>query len=1127
MFSLTLYPIIGHSVSFARNFLHERKPFIHTIKRIGLVPDRLTLFITSQGLFLALIFTDLSGVSLSFRRFSGIDLNLLGSYDNLIHAAHAMPINFRRQLSLALTFLVMCLFVAPASAQYFGRNKVQYDNFDFKVFKTEHYEIYYYPEEEQAVKDAARMAERWYRRHSRTFLHEYRERKPIIFYANDADFQQTNAINGTLGQGTGGVTEALKERVILPMTGDYHDTDHVLGHELVHSFQYDIGLNNADSSSFQIGLLPLWLVEGMAEYFSLGRDDPHTAMWMRDAALRNDLPTIEQITRDSRYFPYRYGQAYLAYIGGKYGDAAVANLYKLGGLVGVDSAFVYTLGITTDSLSHEWAQATKDAYLPLTVDRVAASDAGRLVVSKEQEGGNVNISPVVSPDGQYVAFLSEKDLFSINLFIADANTGKVIKKLKGANSNPHFDSIRFIASAGSWSPDGKKFAFITFVKGDNEISLLDWRSGDIERRISVEGVTAITNLAWSPDGRSLAFSGMDGGISDLYVLDLRTNAVRQLTNDRYADLQPAWSPDGNTIAFVTDRGPDGTDFASLTYAKERIGLINATSGELERVLRPLGDVRHTNPQFSPDGRDLYFISEYEGFKDLYRVNLESGQAFQITHLQTGVSGITAMSPAMSVAMQSGRMMFSVFSDSKYSIFSLEPDELEGIPVTPPAVEEPALAGILPPFSAVHEGLVDNYLNDSLTGLPEDQDYTSESYSSRLKLDYVAPPTVGVAAGGPFGTGLVGGVGLFFSDMLGNQNLAIVVQANGTFKDIGGQVAYLNRKNRINYGGSAAHIPYLIGGSRVGIGVDPQTGETSQIVEQIRQRIFVDQVQGQASYPVSTTRRFELSGGFTRYGFDFEVDRFFISSFSIRRERDKLAAPPAIYFGQLGLALVSDYSSFGFTSPIRGGRSRIQVTPFVGSNSFVRVLADYRRYLYLKPVTLAFRGLHSGNYGANESSSDTQSLFTQEYLGYSNSFSFVRGYNYNSFDPEECVIKKKDEAKAIGSCPAFDRLVGSRVALASAELRIPLLGTESLGLIRFPYLPTELTFFADGGMAWTKSQAPVLKFKRNSVERVPVFSTGVSGRFNLFGYTVLEIYYAKPFQRPVKGAHVGFQIVPGW
>ena len=1026
-----------------------------------------------------------------------------------------------RRVSLAALMAVFFLSAAPATAQYFGRNKVQYDQFDFKVFQTEHFEFYFYPEEEQAVKDAARLAERWYRRHSRTFLREFKERKPVIFYANDADFQQTNAISGSLGQGTGGVTEALKERVIMPLTGIYRETDHVLGHELVHSFQYDIGLNSGDSTRFAIGLLPLWLVEGMAEYFSVGRVDPHTAMWMRDAALRDDLPTIEQITTDFRYFPYRYGQAYLAYIGGKYGDAAVANLYKLGGIVGIDSAFVYTLGITADSLSREWIQTVKETYLPLTEDRTPVDKAGRLVLSKDIDAGELNISPVISPDGQYVAFLSERDIFNINLFIADANTGKVVRKLKGANSNPHFDAIRFIASAGSWSPDGKKFAFITFVDGDNEISILDWNSGDIERRISVEGVSAITNLAWSPDGRNLAFSGMDGGISDLYLLNLRTNAVRQLTNDRFADLQPAWSPDGQTLAFITDRGPDGTDFQTMAFAHERLGLLNVETGEM-RVLRPFGDAMHTNPQFSPDGRNLFFISDHDGFKDLYRVNLETEKVYQITRLQTGISGITALSPAMTVALQSGRMMFSVFSGSNYNVFSLEPEETVGTEIDPTAAT-PALAGILPPARSADEGLVGNYLNDPLTGLPEDQDYTANAYSSRLKLDYVAPPTVGVSAGGPFGTGLVGGIGLFFSDMLGNQNLVVVAQANGTFKDIGAQVGYLNRGHRLNYGGSVSHIPILLGGTRAGFGTDPETGQPAQIVEQIRQRIFIDQAEILGSYPFNTTRRFEVSLGFTRYGFDYEVDRFFISTFQIRRERTSLDAPDAVYFAQAGVALVNDYSSFGFTSPVRGGRSRLQVTPFIGSDNFVRIQLDWRRYLFFNPITLAFRGLHVGNYGASENANNTESIFTQEYLSFANSLGFVRGYSFNSFDGTECT------PSANGTCAEFDRLLGSRIALASAEVRIPLLGTDALGLLNFPYLPTEIAFFADGGLAWTKDDNffDLLKFERQSAERVPVFSAGVSGRFNLFGYTVLEIYYAEPFQRPQKGAHFGFQIVPGW
>ncbi|MGA1476464.1 MAG: BamA/TamA family outer membrane protein, partial [Prochlorothrix sp.] len=381
--------------------------------------------------------------------------------------------------------------------------------------------------------------------------------------------------------------------------------------------------------------------------------------------------------------------------------------------------------------------------------------------------------------------------------------------------------------------------------------------------------------------------------------------------------------------------------------------------------------------------------------------------------------------------------------------------------------------------------------------------------------------IGVQAGGRYGAGVSGGVGFYFSDMLGNQNLTLIAQANGTLKDIGAQAAYVNRESRFNWGAVGGHIPILFGSSYI--------GNDGQSILNLRQRIYIDQIEGLAAYPFSTTRRIEASGGFTRYGFDYELDTFRFDPLTgfVTRDRTQLneSEPDAQYFATAGIALVSDYSFFGFTSPVRGGRSRLEVAPFYGTSSFIRVQADWRKYIQLKPLTLAVRGLHVGNYGAEESEN---SLFTREYLGYANSIGFIRGYSFSSFDDlAECTPTTQ------GICAEQDRLLGTRMATASVELRVPLFGTESFGLINFPYLPTEVSFFVDGGVAWTAEEAPEIQpvaqwFKSTrSAERIPVFSTGVTTRVNLFGYTVLEIFYAKPFQRPIKGNHFGFQIVPGW
>ena len=146
----------------------------------------------------------------------------------------------RSRLTVLLAVLISVGMAAPSSAQYFGRNKVRYERFDFKVLNTEHFDIYYYPEEEAAVQLAARMAERCYRTPVEAAPARAARPQPLILYAAHPHFQQTNTLSGEIGEGTGGVTESAKRRVILPFAGGLAETDHVLGHELVHAFQYDL-----------------------------------------------------------------------------------------------------------------------------------------------------------------------------------------------------------------------------------------------------------------------------------------------------------------------------------------------------------------------------------------------------------------------------------------------------------------------------------------------------------------------------------------------------------------------------------------------------------------------------------------------------------------------------------------------------------------------------------------------------------------------------------------------------------------------------------------------------------------------------------------------------------------------
>src|SRR5205807_6334960 len=120
---------------------------------------------------------------------------------------------------------------------------------------------------------------------------------------------------------------------------------------------------------FNLEMMPLWIVEGMAEYFSKGRIDPLTAMWIRDAEVHNRLPTLRQLERDPYYFPYRYGQALLAYIGGRFGDDAVVRYFLAAGLLGIEPAFDRVLGITAKQPFTDWQASSRELYNPVLATR--------------------------------------------------------------------------------------------------------------------------------------------------------------------------------------------------------------------------------------------------------------------------------------------------------------------------------------------------------------------------------------------------------------------------------------------------------------------------------------------------------------------------------------------------------------------------------------------------------------------------------------------------------------------------------------------------------------------------------------------------------------------------------------
>jgi len=1017
-----------------------------------------------------------------------------------------MPPRLQRVLvALALPLAILASAPGSARAQYFGRNKVQYETFQFQVLKTEHFDVYFYPEEEHAAEQAARMAERWYARYSRFFDHDLSSRQPLILYASPSAFQQTNAIPGELGEGTGGVTEAIRRRIVLPLGSSLAESDHVIGHELVHAFQYDItgrGRSPASGAMPTATQMPLWFIEGMAEFLSLGPLDAHTAMWMRDAAIQNKLPTYRQLD-DPRFFPYRYGQALWAYVAGRWGDGAIPDMLRFAGKNGdVSQAILRVIGISGDSLDKAWQADLKTTYEPLKAQTQLASQYGPQLIAGQNEATGLNVGPVVSPDGSKIVFYSARDLFSIEMFLADAHTGQVLRRVTKTAVDPHFQSLEFINSAGSFDDSGQRFVFSALSSGRPVLDVLDVASGAVEKEVPFPHLGEILHPAWSPDGRFVAFAALAGGLTDLYLYDLETDSLRRLTNDAYADLEPAWSPDGRKIAFVTDRF--STDTTALRPGNYRLALMDVETGRIE-PLPSFENAKNINPQWSPDGSSLYFLSDRGGITNVYRLVVATGARTQVTNLLTGVSGITSLSPAMSVAHHTGRVVYSVYQKGNYAVYAVDSaSALAGAaPDSLPAVS-PAL---LPPdqrkTTELESLLADYTLGQKATGME-----TVSAYHARLGLDYVAQPYLAVGASS-FGTFVGGGVTLFWSDMLGDQNLATMLQIQGNFKNLAALVAYQNTKRRLNWGLAVQQIPYISGGFASGF----LTDQSGNIIGSEQQLVLFREINREAdaffAWPFSEVQRLEWSAGVRNIAFDEQVETQTFDSFGrlIQDQVQNIPTLPSLTLATASAALVYDNSFFGATSPILGQRYRLEVDPIVGSMQFWTVLADYRRYFMpQRPFTIAARVMHYGRYGANaEDSTRLYPLF----IGYA---SLVRGYDANAL-LNDCT----------GTCPLLDRVQGSRMLVGNLEVRFPLLGVLGLGHGYYGAFPLEAAVFADGGYAYSRGQTPSIF----GGSRQPVTSAGAALRVNLFGFAVAELDYVRPFNWPGKGWTWQFSLNPGF
>ena len=562
--------------------------------------------------------------------------------------------------------IALILIAFNISYSQFGKNKVQYETFNWMYIQTEHFDIYYNQGSKYLAEFAAIVAEENLQYIQNVLNYSINRRVPIILYNSHVQFQQTNAVSSYMPEGVGGVTELFKNRVVIPFNGNWESFRHVIAHELVHAVINDMFYGGTFQTALSTGSLfefPIWMSEGLAEWLSLRTLTTQTDMFIRDLVINNLLPELPRL---DGYLAYRGGQIFYWYISTNYGEEKIGELInKLGNYRNTDMAFKSTFGLSLEEFSEKWMKDIKKMYLPDVKEFQDPDEFAENLTNHKKNRNYWNSSPAISPNGQKFAYIGVDDgVFAI--FVRDFSKKSEPRKLVSSFRRLDFEELNILTPGISWNPKGDKLAISAKAGGENAVFIVDEKTGEYEKLTF--GLKSITSVTWSPDGKYLSFTASLPYQSDIFIYEFKTKKLTNLTNDIYSDGIPEWSHDSKKIFFVSDRGNDlstgktADDLKIWTekYNRQDIYSIDITTKQIKRWTFD-EQSQKTSIAACQNPNKILFVSDINGISNLYELDLNTEKITPITNSIIGINQI-------SLSPDGSKLLFSGQINGGYDIF---------------------------------------------------------------------------------------------------------------------------------------------------------------------------------------------------------------------------------------------------------------------------------------------------------------------------------------------------------------------------------------------------------------------------------------------------------------------------
>ena len=890
--------------------------------------------------------------------------------------------------ALALLLVAGAALESHAQSQfnpYYGKNRVKYDHFDWHIYTTEHFEIYYYPELEEHLERVASYAESAYKKISADLKHDLAERVPLVVFKTHSEFEQQNIIPSDIPEGVAAFAEPQRGRMVLPIDSPSDQLYRLITHELTHRFEFDIIPRSVIRQS-----VPLWVDEGLADYMA-GVWRPLDLMLLRDVAVADIVPKMSEFEQYGGFasprLVYNLGHAAFEFIESRWGKEGIRQyLFALRKNVvgGGGDPYDDALHLTAEEFDQEFDKYIKDRFKPFR-DKERPTDYGRNLAPDPQKTkypAVYSIEP--SPSGDLIAAMAfnRKD-GELDILLISSEDGEVIRNLTdGFSLDYGFDYIttpmaRFnTAPWVSWSPVGDRMAYFARNEKKKTLIVQNVVTSQIERRVEMASVDEPESPDIGPNGRRVVFSALRDGIGDIFLVDLDTEELTNLTRNEFGDYSPTFSPDGTSVVYLARvSGNDKLfriDLDTLERTQLTFGTHDDTGAQFIDEETVVFSSTATDPAqpIDPD------VARNGSIFNIWTLDLRTGQLEQYTDALTG-----NVSPVVLHKADETRIAFVTYFKGQYGVHTV-------------TREEPLYTAVASDFGA--GGPVIDF-QAPLTHTLITGNSRKKGKFEKLFLDGRPPIALGVSNNGD----ILGGTQVTFSDVLGDQQFSLFASSHAQYRTVA--FSYNNLSRRFQYALQAFSQEQFLYGLAPGALFSPDLAFLSR-----DQALAVQTVRGGSLfgiYPFSRYRRLELSAGAFDYNEQFDNPALEQESRAFQEQQFGTQIFRNGMFVPFGIAFIQETTVFRQFGPRAGNTVRIgyEVAPQIGNTLDRQTLdVDARYYLRLGETgLLALRGRGLKSWGG-----------FPDFLFFGGN-SELRGYDYLEF-------------------------IGHEAFFANAELRFPLI-----------------------------------------------------------------------------------------